>query len=285
MKLSVIILNFNRANFIKNDIIPSLNKNDNIDEIIISHGKKETKFEGGGYKVKHLHHYGEMNKKYGLTLRFLSGLESKNKHLIIMDDDIIPDNDSIDFLFHKIKEDERIYGIYGRDIRNEYNTQNVFGEVSVVLTRCLITTKEMCQYFINNYKNYESEKVKNSKPFWNGEDILFSLLSIKKYDKLPVSYDLKHYNRLLNYLNIKESISVGGNHIEYRKDISKDFIKKIGLEKKLYSKTNITSKKNGAVLFIINSILLYYIYLFIFILLIYMISKYYYKNGIKEFRN
>ena len=198
MKLSVIVLNFNRPEFIKKDIIPSLSKNNNIDEIIISHGKKETKFVGGGYKVKHLNHYGEINKEYGLSRRFLSGLESKNNHVIIMDDDIIPTTGTIDALFEKIQKDERIYGLYGRDIRNGYTVTNCFGEVPIILTRCLVTTKGMCQYFIDNYKNYEYEEIKKAKPFWNGEDILFSLLSIKKYNKLPISIELKHYNRYWN---------------------------------------------------------------------------------------
>lgn len=273
MKLSVIILNFNRPNFIKNDIIPSLNKNDNIDEIIISHGKKETNFEGGGYKVKHLHHYGEMNKKYGLTLRFLSGLESKNKHLIIMDDDIIPSDDAINTLFERIQKDERIYGLYGRDIRNSYGVTNCFGEVPIVLTRCLITTKGMCQYFMDNFKNYEYEEIKKAKPFWNGEDILFSLLSIKKYNKLPVSIELKHYNRYWNYLNIADSISVGGNHLSYRKMISTKFVDELDIKQEIKNKTKVNYTKNQFLYFFTNSILIYYFLLIIFFSTIFIFRK------------
>lgn len=273
MKLSVIILNFNRPGFIKKDIIPSLNKNDNIDEIIISHGKKKTKFEGGGYKVKHLHHYGEMNKKYGLTLRFLSGLESKNKHLIIMDDDIIPSEDAINTLFKRIQGDERIYGLYGRDIRNSYDVTNCFGEVPIVLTRCLITTKNMCQYFIDNYKNHECEEIKKAKPFWNGEDILFSLLSIKKYNKLPISIELKHYNRYWNYLNISDSISVGGNHLTYRKMISNKFVNELDVKNIIKNKTKVNYTKNGFLYFFVNSVLIYYFFIIVFFMPIFIFRK------------
>ena len=273
MKLSVIILNFNRSDFIKNDIIPSLSKNNNIDEIIISHGKKETKFEGGGNKVKHLHHYGEMNKKYGLTLRFLSGLESKNKHLIIMDDDIIPSENAINTLFERIHKDERIYGLYGRDIRNGYGVTNCFGEVPIVLTRCLITTKDMCQYFMDNYKNYEYEEIKKAKPFWNGEDILFSLLSIKKYNKLPISVELKHYNRYWNYLNITESISVGGNHLSYRRKISDKFVDELGIKQEIKNKTKVNYTKNQFLYFLTNSILIYYFLAIIFFSTIFIFRK------------
>tara|TARA_R110000868_G_scaffold312704_1_gene573675 strand:+ start:953 stop:1804 length:852 start_codon:yes stop_codon:yes gene_type:complete len=273
MKLSVIILNFNRPGFIKKDIIPSLNNNNNIDEIIISHGKKETKFEGGGYKVKHLHHYGEMNKKYGLTLRFLSGLESKNKHMIIMDDDIIPTTGTINTLFEKIQKDERIYGLYGRDIRNGYTVTNCFGEVPIILTRCLVTTKGMCQYFIDNYNNYEYEEIKKAKPFWNGEDILFSLLSIKKYNKLPISIELKHYNRYWNYLNIADSISVGGNHLSYRKMISDKFVDDLDIKQVIRNNTKVNYTKNQFLYFLTNSILIYYIFIIIFFSSIFIFRK------------
>jgi len=45
MTISVVILNFNRPDYIKNNIIPELNKINLIDEIIISHGKEKTYFE------------------------------------------------------------------------------------------------------------------------------------------------------------------------------------------------------------------------------------------------
>ena len=224
--LSVVILNFNRPNNIKDYIIPELVKYDIIDEILISHGKKDTMFKYNHEKVKHLEHYGEMNENYGLTLRFLSGSLSSNKHVMIMDDDIIPYEKTVKELVNNIKNEERIYGLYGRDLdkNKEYIKVNVFGEVPIVLTRCLITTKEMCQYFMNNFRDFETDKIKESKPYWNGEDILFSIMSIKKYNKLPVAIDLEHYNMISNYLSFN-SISFGSEHDNYRKELTKDFSK------------------------------------------------------------
>jgi len=82
-KLSVIILNFNRPEYIKDYILPALINCPSINEIIISHGKKETFFEDSAtdinpkinnedewIKIKHLKHWGNDNKIYGLTLRF-----------------------------------------------------------------------------------------------------------------------------------------------------------------------------------------------------------------------
>ena len=275
MNLSVVILNYNRPNFVKKDIINSLNKISIIDEIIISHGKKETLFTSKNPKVKSLFHYGKMNEEYGLTLRFISGLEAKNEHIIIMDDDIIPSEEAVLELFENIKKDERIYGIYGRDPTIEYNVQNVFGTIPIVLTRCLITTKSMCKYFIENYKKFENDDVKNSKPFWNGEDILFSLLSIKMTNKLPISLDLKHYNYTYSYLNLKNSISLGGpDHLKYRKKITNHFISKLELTEKISKETNIISKGNNLVYFIKNSNLGYFILLGLSLIIFLLIKKF-----------
>ena len=205
--MSVVILNFNRPNFIKNDIIKSIKKNKIIDEILISHGKESTYFEME--EVKSLKHYGKLNEEYGLALRFLTGALSKNNYVMIIDDDIIPADETINFLYQKIfNEPDIIHGIYGRDISKGYSLDNVFGEIPIVLTRCLITTKEMCNYFMKNFRNYENNLIKKAKPYWNGEDILFSLLSIQRSKKLNKSYDLRHYNRLWNYINFSDSISV-----------------------------------------------------------------------------
>lgn len=268
--LSIVILNFNRPNNIKDYIIPELVKYDIIDEILISHGKKDTMFNYNHEKVKHLEHYGEMNKTYGLTLRFLTGSLSSNKYVMIMDDDIIPYEKTVKELVKNIKNDERIYGLYGRDLdeNKEYVKVNVFGEVPIVLTRCLITTKEMCQYFMDNFRNFETDRIKNSKPYWNGEDILFSMLSIKKYNKLPVAIDLEHYNMISNYLSFN-SISFGSEHDNYRKELTKDFSKDI----KDFPPSKVINSKTQVSYFGENSLLIDVFYtILVFIIIIFAIK-------------
>tara|TARA_R110000824_G_scaffold335526_2_gene522082 strand:+ start:147 stop:1001 length:855 start_codon:yes stop_codon:yes gene_type:complete len=283
--LSVVILNFNRPNFIKHNIVPQLNKYHTVDNIIISNGKKETALDID--ETTCLEHHNIHNEEYGLSLRFLSALSAKNEYILIIDDDIIPSEETIEFLYSKIQEDKnRIYGIYGRNIKKYtgYEYTNVFGEVPVILTRCLICTKEMCQYYIDNFRKYESEKVKQSTPYWNGEDILFSLLSIKKYDKLPIAFDMKHYNRLANYVNIDEAVSFGRDHQEYRKEITNDFIGELGVWNKIVRDVEIEKEKTQLSYFFENSnlfLLLVPPVLMLFIMLYYFVKAVYKKKGIK----
>ena len=273
MNVSVIILNFNRPNYIRKNILPVLVENKNINEIIISHGKKETYFNDS--RVKSLDHSGSVNEEYGLSRRFLSGLEAKNKYVIIMDDDITPTHETINFLYEKIKsEDNIIHGLYGRNINPEYSIENVFGDVGIILTRCLITTRDMCEYYVKNFRTFEDKNIKESKPYWNGEDILFSLLSIKRSKKLNRSYDLAHYNRIWNYINLKDSISLNNSHINYRKKITKKFLEKIDIKKSI-EKTNIKSRKSQFWYFFKNSTLLYVPFLLIIVLLLILVNKYF----------
>lgn len=269
--LSVVILNFNRPLNVKNYIIPHLEKNSLVDEIIISHGKEKTAFNENTGKVKNLQHWGKINKEYGLARRFLSAVESKNEHIIIMDDDIIPSHSTIKKLKGSIEKEENIYGLYGRDIDNkdQYLKDNTFGAVPIVLTRCLITTKTMCQYFLAKFRSYESDLVSKSKPYWNGEDILFNLLAIKKYNKLPQSLDLEHDNFISDYFSF-QGISFESNHDKYRKLLSKELIDKLNISNKIREERKIESFKNDFVYFVQNSILLYPIIILLSALLIYM---------------
>jgi hypothetical protein len=279
--LSVVVLNFNRPNFIKYNILPTLEKYKEIDEIIISNGKESTAIQVPNAKC--LDHTGEVNDIYGLTLRFFSALEAKNDNILIIDDDIIPSEETVKELVNfLLSEPNRLHGIYGRNFKNgSYSYENVFGEVPMVLTRCLVCKKEMCQYFMDNFRKYENELVKNSKPYWNGEDILFSLLSIKKYGKLPMAYDMGHYNRIANYINVGEAISMGNEHESYRKEASKYFIYELDLAEKIKLETKVEKTKEQLKYFAENSNL-YILFLIGFLILSAVLCrKIYQKNEIE----
>ena len=131
----------------------------------------------------------------------------------------------------------------------------------------------MCKYYLENFRDYESETVKNSKPYWNGEDILFSLLSIKKYNNLPIAYNLSHDNRISNYFNFSNSISFNSGHKEYRDIISKEFLEKTKVKDQIISKTKIKNRKNDIIYFIQNSVVVYIIYFFIFLLILFFYKR------------
>ena len=82
--ISLIILNWKRPTNIKDKILPYIENNYLIDEIIISHGREDTIFEYQS-PVKNIIHRddSELNNTFGLSLRFLAALTSKNKFIIV----------------------------------------------------------------------------------------------------------------------------------------------------------------------------------------------------------
>lgn len=286
MSISIVILNFNRPHYINDNIIPYLDKIELVDEIIISHGKEKTYFESKSQKVRNYKDWGENNHKYGLARRFLNGAKAKNEAVIIMDDDIVPTEESIKILYEKFnQEKDRLYGLYGRkfDTNNEYSKENVFGYVPVVLTRCLITHRDLTKYFLNKFRNIENEMIKNSKPYWNGEDILFSLLSIEKYGKLPQALDLRHHNRIANYFTLEQAISTGqNNHDNYRKKLSHYLTEKLNLQEKIKKETNVEKRKNQFSYFFFNSILFYFFFI-PFVIASFIFFRYYYFKKWKNY--
>lgn len=275
-KCSVIILNYSRPEYLKKNILPYLSRYKNIDQIIISHGKKSSYFDSSkiSSKILDLEDW-DKNKEYGLTLRFLAAEYSSNPNIIIMDDDILPTEETVNNLITNINKDENIYGLYGRmlDKNFKYNTSLYFGQCHIVLTRCLITTKEMCKYFIDNYKLYEYQMVKESKPFWNGEDILFNLLSIKKTDKFPIALCLSHNNKnaLAENLFSTTSISKDNTHIQYRQKLTQKLINDMFIKEKLKENKNNKKHSNWFYEFYNSDLLFYSILLILLIIFLYLI--------------
>ena len=285
-KCSVIILNFNRHKYLKNNILPYLCKYKNIDQIIISHGKKSTYFDSSkiSSKILDLKDW-DKNQEYGLTLRFLASEYSSNYNIIIMDDDILPTEETVNILIKNIQKKENIYGLYGRmlDKKFKYRTELYFGQCHIVLTRCLITTKEMCKYFMDNYKKYEYQMVKESKPFWNGEDILFNLLSIKKTNQFPVAINLSHINKNIITENLFSTVSISSStdHLKYRKILTQKLVEDMDLKDKIKENNNKNRKQNW-IYEIINSDLIFYLFLLILLILIILYLR---KNKYKIIKN
>lgn len=214
--------------------MPFFENMDIITEILVSHGKEESYFEKTNPKIKNLKHW-DLNKNLGLTLRFYTASTAINQCVLIIDDDIYAPESTIQFLYEKwLKQPNNIHGIYGRILNNdfEYKTDLVWGNCHVVLTRLMMINRKMCEYFILHKDRIENELIKNSKPYWNGEDITMSLLSIQFTGLFPVAYNLKHYNRL-HIFDLAIGISWHHNHKDYRKKLSAYVVNELRLNKNI----------------------------------------------------
>lgn len=219
--ISLIILNWKRPENIKNHILPYLENNYLIDEIIISHGKEDTIFDYQSNTKNIIHRNdSKLNTNFGLSLRFLAALTSKNKMIMFMDDDEIIANKEIEKCYNIITNNQHIgiIGKYGRQLyknKNEYtyNFHNAKGFCDIILTKFMLLKKNIIYDFFYN-SIYVEPFQKNAKPFWNGEDIFISLLSRKKYGNQSLLSIPDIQSQKLDEKNV--SISSWGGHLKFR---------------------------------------------------------------------
>jgi hypothetical protein len=221
--ISIILLNWKRPLNIKNKILPILEHNNMVDEIIISHGNKGTIFKYISQKKKIIHRDdSELNNKYGLSLRFLCALTCKNKYVLFMDDDEIIYNEEI-YKYYKllVESNYGIVGKYGRklyknhDNKFQYNFHNTIGICDVILTKFMILKKQIIYDFFN-YSYLVHDIQQYAKPLWNGEDIFISLIARKRYGNHCLYSNRNIKGQKLDEMGV--SVSSWNNHKQFRED-------------------------------------------------------------------
>lgn len=212
MKVSVVILNWERPKILYK-IVTKLSEYDNVGEIIIAHGKENLK-NINIHKVRNLR---LSNNKYGLFMRFIAAKKARYELILFQDDDMyIPESTINQLIKFSQAQPKRIHGIYGRTIKNGYETlQTNYGEVPIVLTKVSMFPKYMNQHFIN-YKNLVDNWVKkNAIPYWNGEDIYMSLLTTALSGNMNVAHNLIRGQSPASF----DGISSDPNHKRYRSEL------------------------------------------------------------------
>ena len=233
--ISLIILNWKRPDNIKKHILPYLENNSYIDEIIISHGREDTIFDYVSENKNVIHRYdSKLNQSLGLSLRFLAALTCQNKIIMFMDDDEIIFNDDIYRCYNTIKNNKNIgiIGKYGRKLYKEnnkyiYNFHNVNGISDIILTKFMLLKKNIIYDFFYN-SIYVEHLQKTAKPFWNGEDIFISLLARKKYGNKSLFADREIKGKKLNEMGV--SISTWSGHKNFRQFFYNNCLKIMKLE-------------------------------------------------------
>jgi len=113
---------------------------------------------------------------FGLFTRFMAGMLAKNDCVLIHDDDLQVPPDSVRSLHERWrKAPDCLHGIYGRrpDKNNFYAKLITQGRVPITLTRALLTHKQYFPFFFTAIPKFE-HLMKDSKPYGNGEDIVYS---------------------------------------------------------------------------------------------------------------
>lgn len=180
-KVSLVIMNWLRPDVLKN-MLEQLVEYETIDEVIISHGREDTYFEFDNAKVVNEKHWGNINMQFGLSRRFLSASQAKNEVILMIDDDEYPSDEYVKKLLKKYNENpRRLYGRFGRNLKKgNYNLHQRYGDVCVLITKCILFNKELCAEFFK-HKDSVMHIIEKGKPLWNGEDVFMSAIACNFY--------------------------------------------------------------------------------------------------------
>ncbi len=222
MHLSLCLLNWKRKNYVINTV-NNMSKFNYINDILISNGNDEQAVNKNDFieseKIK-VYNDSNINNIYGLDLRFINGLRAKNDSVIIMDDDIEISEIELNKLIEEyIKNENRIVGKWGRNIRNGYHLRDCYGDVDVVLTKLFICKKKLFNLFFI-CKPLIEDIYKTGNPYGNGEDIFFNFISNIYLNNKGFCLNVKGRDLPLH----TQGISSNKGHIDYRKKICRHLI-------------------------------------------------------------
>mgnify|MGYP001204285350 CR=1 FL=1 len=186
--ISVVILNFKRPHNI--DILTDkLLELPYIDEIIISHGRKDKENIIKNSKI--INETKIRNKYFSATRFYIGSKLPKNNAVLLLDDDLLPSGNLIEKLFTKYsKDNNNIYGCFSRRCdKNGYHR----GKSDILTGLCLVD-KKVIQNVWNMMLKSEYFPILLRQE-GNGEDLLFNYIFKKLYKKNPV-YVKGNYKRL-----------------------------------------------------------------------------------------
>ena len=239
LKISVVVLNWKRPFWLQRMILPRLARHALVDEIVVSHGRADTRFEFASRHcvvVNRDDH--ELNAVHGLSLRFVAAEQARNEAVLHIDDDLIVSSGAITGLRDRLEaEPNRLHGLIGRGVDASYRCLNERirdGDVPILLTRCVMTHRSWARAFLDAAP-LAAPLLRRGRPLWNGEDIFLSLLSIQRSGLLPRAHRMPFFNiPWIGRTGIRgQAAPPAGTdqlgHFEYREWLTQELVRILGI--------------------------------------------------------
>ena len=201
MKFSVGLLSWKRVSNIRQIVDEYIFHDDIIDEIIIWNNNPEEHIEfGDGYDIVKVINC--INPEdFGLITRFCTGSLSRNRMILLQDDDFILPYDSLVRLRDEwAREPECFHTFFGRNPneQNEYADEVIEGKAEIC-GRCYVIDRKLCGLVLHEYWNLDEgeRKLIHTK----GDDILASYVLTHYTGKLHSVHDIP-------YISLDESYAL-----------------------------------------------------------------------------
>ncbi|MCH6257179.1 hypothetical protein MLD52_11525 [Puniceicoccaceae bacterium K14] len=212
-RMTLVIMNWKRP-FIVKEIVNTYLKYGLISDAVVWNNNLESDidFEGDS-RVK------VVNCKHdaGLDSRWAAAALADEENILIHDDDLIVPEKSLEVLFAEYcKRPELSHGFIGRNISNEYSLKDAYGDVDIVLTRCLIMKKQ----YITDYFRFlpEFDHIR-SYDCGNGEDIIMNYVIRHSTGCMNMAHYIPYSDFSTEPEIIEESVSARPLHVPVRNEI------------------------------------------------------------------
>lgn len=128
----------------------------------------------------------------GLYSRFAAAALASNPCILLVDDDLFVPEATLNSLFDYWSADAAVcHALQGRDVSDGYAPRDAFGQVEVVLTRCLMASRSLCIAALQHAHAFDDL---HPEPQGNGEDILLSFTAMAESGRRNVAYRLPFEN-------------------------------------------------------------------------------------------
>jgi len=224
MKVSAVVLNYRSPYHLSSFILPHVERMECVDEIVIVHGNPDTKSEYSSdhCRVVNLHHRSDRLDETceGMLARFRGFQGARNSTVLSLDDDLIIPEASLDRLIAEYEKDpETIHSLAGRncDKKLRYSVAPQYGEVTFALPGMALFPRSIADDVFDWLgRNRDEWMIRHRQPERNCEDLLASLLCIKRTGRLNMAYPLQYVSLRTHGAGADAHISDDPHHMSER---------------------------------------------------------------------
>ena len=176
--ITLCVLNWNRPELLREIVLPSLASYRLIDEIIVSHGREDMRFEfdSSDARVVMRDDSGGVNREYGVARRWLCWEQARNDTVLSLDDDLLLPESALDVLWAAFREDPEIMhgAVHANDGFDSFMPREA-GETVAVAGAYLAPRAlgRACLDGMSDMSSYARDPF-YSHPIWDGDDLFAS---------------------------------------------------------------------------------------------------------------
>lgn len=189
-QITVVMLSWMRsANVL--EILDALDRDDAVAEILVwnnNSGHRDRLIPSRRSKARVV----DARENWGFYPKLAMSALASNPIVMILDDDLFVDHDTIEFLMERVQKlPDSLHGIRGRQRSSEgrYEAKNEFGKVEMLIGRCIMGRRELFARALE-FSYLVEDVQKQSSPYGNGEDLILSYSTLYHFNQMNYAYDL-----------------------------------------------------------------------------------------------